>query len=368
MKIIENKDWTALENRYAPVREMITVPQDKIHHAEGNVAIHTQLVLKELEKLPDYRRLEESEKEILWTAALFHDVEKRSTSRIDENGRISTPNHARKGEYTTRNILYRDTAVPFRVREQIVSLVRFHGLPIWFSERPEPQKIIAEVSLRTDTLLLKLLAEADARGRICPDADSLLESIEFFQAFCEEWGCWRKERSFASSGARFHYFNALDTYIDYIPHDSYKCEVTLLSGLPGMGKDYYIHTLDPEIPIIGLDDIRRKHKWSPTDKSANGRTVQLAKEEARCYLRKGIDFVWNATNITRMMRSQLIDLFTSYGAKVKIVYVEKPFHIWRKQNRERDYPLPESVLDDMLRKLEVPQLTEAHEVEYLTED
>ena len=34
----------------------------------------------------------------------------------------------------------------------------------------------------------------------------------------------------------------------------------------------------------------------------------MAKEEARTYLRKGQDFVWNATNITRQMRAQLIDL------------------------------------------------------------
>ncbi|MFR2071725.1 MAG: poly(A) polymerase, partial [Bacteroides nordii] len=33
-----------------------------------------------------------------------------------------------------------------------------------------------------------------------------------------------------------------------------------------------------------------------------------------------------------------------------------------------EYPLPESVLDSMLGKLEVPQLTEAHEVEYLVQN
>jgi hypothetical protein len=33
-------------------------------------------------------------------------------------------------------------------------------------------------------------------------------------------------------------------------------------------------------------------------------------------------FVWNATTITRQLRSQFIALFTAYGAQVKIVYLE----------------------------------------------
>lgn len=122
------------------------------------------------------------------------------------------------------------------------------------------------------------------------------------------------------------------------------------------------------LPVISLDDIRRKNKLSPTDKSANGWVVQEAKKIARAYLRKGQDFIWNATNITTLMRFQLINLFAGYGARVKVVYVEKDYSVWRRQNREREYPLPESVLDGMLGKLEVPQLTEAHEVEYLVEN
>ena len=135
-----------------------------------------------------------------------------------------------------------------------------------------------------------------------------------------------------------------------------------------MGKDHYIETSGIALPVISLDDIRRKNKLSPTDKSANGWVVQEAKKIARAYLRKGQDFIWNATNITTLMRFQLINLFAGYGARVKVVYVEKDYSVWRKQNREREYPLPESVLDGMLGKLEVPQLTEAHEVEYLVEN
>jgi tRNA uridine 5-carbamoylmethylation protein Kti12 len=64
------------------------------------------------------------------------------------------------------------------------------------------------------------------------------------------------------------------------------------------------------------------------------------------------------------MRAQLIDLFVSYGATVKLVYVEVPYATWKKQNAQRENPVPEKVLNRLLEKLEVPQLYEAHEVVY----
>ncbi len=68
-----------------------------------------------------------------------------------------------------------------------------------------------------------------------------------------------------------------------------------------------------------------------------------------------------------MMRKQLIDLFVSYQAYIKLVYIERPYDQWRNQNNQRAYPLSEVVLDKMLHNLEVPLLTEAHEVLYVVD-
>lgn len=367
-KFASDKNWATLEERFSWVGDMRHVLQHKLHHAEGNVDVHTRMVLDELEKLPAFQELTAQSREILWTAALLHDVEKRSTSIDEGDGRISSPGHARRGEYTARTILYKDIPAPFSIREQITAFVRHHGLPLWLLEKPDPAKKIHEVSQMVDTRLLRVLAEADARGRTCEDLDALLQSLELFELFCREQNCWGKSREFASSRARFHYFRTPDAYADYVPYEDFKCEVTLLSGLPGMGKDYYIQSLRKDIPVISLDGIRRKHKLSPTDKQANGWVIQTAREEARKLLRRGEDFVWNATNITRQMRTQLIDLFADYGARIRIVYVEKPHEVWRTQNRNREYQLPENVLDRMLDKLEIPQVWEADEVVYCVEE
>lgn len=366
-QLTKNKERSALEKQFSWVADMKDVEQHKTHHAEGNVAIHTQMVLSELQKLSSFQNLGEQDNEILWAAALMHDIEKRSTSVDEGNGVISANGHARRGEYTVRTVLFRDVSTPFHIREQIASLVRFHGFPLWMMDKPEPLKRMLEINQRTNMQHLRILSEADARGRICEDADKVLDALEYFELFCKEHDCWDKKKEFETDAARFHYFNTEGSYVDYVPFESFKCEMTMLAGLPGMGKDHYIQSLKTDLPVVSLDAIRRKHKISPTDKSGNGRVVQMAKEEARSYLRKGQNFVWNATNITQQMRSQLIDLFVSYGAKVKIVYIEKPYGVWRKQNRDRDYPLPEGVLDKMLGKLEIPQITESHEVEYVIE-
>lgn len=367
-RLTERKDWDSLVQQFSWVRDMDLVPQHALHHAEGSVAVHTRMVLEALQQQSSYLRLAEQDQEILWAAALLHDVEKRSTSVDEGNGQITSKNHVKRGEATVRTLLYRDISTPFGIREHIASLVRHHGLPIWLMEREDPLKRACEASLRLDTSLLKQLAVADICGRICTDREILLEATELFEMFCREQQCWGKARTFAGDTARFHYFHTDQAYIDYVPHDDFRCEVTLLAGLPGMGKDYYIESRCADMPVVSLDAIRREHKLSPTDKAANGWVAQTAKEQARGYLRKGQDFIWNATNVTRQRRAQLVDLFITYGARVKIVYIEKPYSVWRRQNGIREYKVPEPVLDAMLDKLEVPRLTEAHEVVYAVQE
>ena len=117
--INKNKNWDALQE-FSWVKDMNGIMQSPIHHREGDVATHTQLVLHALENLEDYKSLSSQEKEIVWAAALLHDVEKRSTTFVDEDGKIVSPGHAKKGAMTTRQILYREIKTAFTVREEVV--------------------------------------------------------------------------------------------------------------------------------------------------------------------------------------------------------------------------------------------------------
>lgn len=363
--ITSNKEWNQLEKDFDFVRDMHGVPQDRVHHAEGDVAIHTRMVISALQELPAYKELSLQEQEILFAAALLHDVEKRSTTVMEDDGSITSKGHAKKGAMTSRLLLYTMLPTPFHIREAVVNLVRYHGLPIWAIEKPDPAKAVIEASLMVNTKWLSILARADAIGRECSDKQDLLYRIDLFEALCQENNCWGEARMFATANAKFQYFRKHDeAFPDFVPFDEFGSTAILLSGLPGAGKDTYVFHHYRDWPVINLDDIRRENKISPTDKSGNGTVIQLAKEQARVYLRKKQNFVWNATNITKSMREQLIDLFATYKAFIKLIYVEVPYNKLHSQNMSREASLPYYALDRLVRKLEVPAGWEVHEVEY----
>ncbi len=140
----------------------------------------------------------------------------------------------------------------------------------------------------------------------------------------------------------------------------------MLCGLPGTGKDTYIQKHCKDWHIISLDNIRRANKIAPKNTKANGKVLQIAKEQMKVYLRKKQSFVFNATNTIKQLRSQWITLLTTYGASVKIIYLEVPYVQLIRQNSNREQVVPTKVMEKMIRKLEVPSLAEAETVVYMT--
>ncbi|GHO43261.1 AAA family ATPase [Ktedonospora formicarum] len=136
-----------------------------------------------------------------------------------------------------------------------------------------------------------------------------------------------------------------------------------MSGLPGSGKNTWLHTHLPDWPVVSLDQLRKELQISPGENQ--GLVVQAAREQARILLRQNTSFAWNATNITHQMRQQLIDLFVSYGARVRLVYLDAPLPQLLQRNRARSEYVPEAVLYRLLNKLEVPDIIEAHRVEWV---
>ena len=134
--------------------------------------------------------------------------------------------------------------------------------------------------------------------------------------------------------------------------------MTLLSGLPGAGKDHWLAAHLPERPVIALDALRAELGVAPTD--PQGPVIARARELARDYLRAGRDFAWNGTNISRELRGQPLALFAAYNARVRIVYLEVSEERLLRQNRERPAAVPEAVYARLFSRWEVPDLTEAH--------
>ena len=358
-------DWGSLRTKFAWIGQMAGVMQEADWHAEGDVETHTCMVAQAMADDPQWRGCDEPSRHLLFAAALLHDVAKPVCTRFEE-GRWTSPHHARTGEHITRSLLWRGhagTPAPFAQREAIAKLVRYHGLPLRFLDKPDPARACIEASWEIDLAQVAMLARADVLGRICSDKQRLLESIELFLSYCQELGCLDGPKAFESDHHRFIYF-AAQKPLEYVPYDNTQCEVILMSGLPGVGKSTWIKRHAGGRPVICLDDLREQFGVDPVDDSQSV-VVNAAKEEAKAMLRKHQSFIWDATNITRDMRGGLVALFANYGARVRIAYIEVPWPQMLAQNRARERRVPESVLERMAEKLDVPTPVEAHAVDYI---
>jgi predicted kinase len=297
--------------------------------------------------------------DVLHAAAILHDCAKPETCSIDENGRISNRNHAPRGAIKARQILW-EMGVPFAQREAICNLIRFHMRPFHFLNSPRMDSYIAQISWSARTDLLKILATADTLGRISKSKADNLEVLDAFEAYCKELYCWGKPCSFASDYVRVAHFNDGQDLLSQA-RPPLSPTVFVMSGLPGAGKDHYIKR-HFDLPVVSLDDIRSDLKVAP---NATGEVIQVANKKARVLLAKGQDFVWNATNVSKMVRQKCLSLMRQYGAKISIIYVESSYDEYWRQNKIRDKVVPKTVIQRLLSKWEVPDLTEAHELTYV---
>jgi len=337
-------------------------PQHPVRHAEGDVWTHVHMVCEAMAALPAWRELPEDEREILFNAALLHDVAKPLCTRIDAEGTISSRGHSWRGAVRARQILWR-RGVSFAQREQVSALVRHHLVPFFLADSENPRRLAIEVSQTARCDWLAILAESDARGRNCPDPDQLLKQIQLFRDRCAEGGSLYGPFPFASEHARFLYFRDPSRQPDSPAHEEFTCDVVLMSGLPGAGKDFWIRKNLAETDAISLDALRIEMGVSPSD--TQGLVLNRAKELAREHLRGGKSFVWNATNLSRHVRGECVRLFHDYGARIRIVYVEAAPERLFSQNRQRRRKVPESVIERLLDRWEVPDVTEAHQVEWV---
>lgn len=335
--------------------------QDATWHAEGDVWTHTKMVCEQLPRLDEWSSLSDDDQLILLFVALFHDAAKPLTTVLDpETGHLRSPNHAVKGEHLARNVL-RDLECPLNLRERICSLVRYHGRPAFLTERESPEREVVRMSWLTENRLLYLFAIADTCGRDTESMSRPEENLHYWKLVAEECGCFEGRYPFASDSARLEYFRQAEPNLHYVPHENFRCTATVMSGLPGSGKDTWLSCHRPELPVVSLDEVRSELRVDPTDDQ--GQVIQLATERCREHLRAGRSFAFNATNILRQTRSRWTGLFRDYDARIELVYIEPPMRTILKQNRDRPNPVPDSVIHKLAAKVEPPTWLEGHRVD-----
>ena len=349
--------WKWDSNTLSLIEDMKKTPQSKIHHAEGDVYLHTQMVLNEVEK--GFKEFHSPlSRKILGLTAVLHDIAKPKTTIWEDNDWRS-PGHAKLGEKMSRQILW--NSLDYRDREEVASLIKYHGLPIWFQEKENPEMSIIESSLRCNNEELAYFAECDFKGRICSDLFESLFKIEMYKEKAFELNCLNKPFEFTSDWARLHYFKN-GGYQGKEIWEPKGALFTVMVGLPGSGKNTWVEK-NWSSNVIELDVIRKKFKIKPTDKDAQGYVANIAKEELRESLRKKEDILWNATNITEQQRNSIINLALQYDAKIRIVYIDCPIEKVIQQNKQREAQIPTESIKKLFNKLEMPNTKECHFLE-----
>lgn len=178
------------EKLWPEIDSLAGCPQNPSVHPEGDVFIHTGLVLDEARKLID--DLPRPKQLAVMLGALCHDLGKSVTTTL-ENGKIRAAGHEAASVALTEKFLDRLKLFTFDgydVRKQTLALVKHHALPHrWGRARNAGETItdgmFRRLALEVEPDLLYRVARADCLGRT---SDFKPEFEEWFLARVRELG------------------------------------------------------------------------------------------------------------------------------------------------------------------------------------
>jgi tRNA nucleotidyltransferase (CCA-adding enzyme) len=142
-------------------------PQDAEWHPEGDVWIHTLMVIDQARALN--ADLDRPRLATVMLGAVCHDLGKPATTAVID-GRVKSPNHEAMGVGPATSILDRlnvNTLDGFDVRAQVLGLVTEHLRPIafWKTQDTVTDGAFRRLAQKVDLELLARFARADCQGR-----------------------------------------------------------------------------------------------------------------------------------------------------------------------------------------------------------
>ncbi len=170
---------------FPEMQALVGVPQEPAWHPEGDVDVHTLMVVDEARKLID--ELDHPRKVAVMLGALAHDFGKPPTTQFVD-GRIRSRGHDEAGVKPTLTFLDTlgiHTLDGYDVRNQIVQLVRYHLKPgeYFGAKTPVGDGAFRRLARKVEADLLYRVAKADSLGRY-PDGDP---SKAIFGSEAQEW-------------------------------------------------------------------------------------------------------------------------------------------------------------------------------------
>ena len=337
--------------------------QDEVWHAEGNVLIHTMMVLDEVYNIINTQKLSKDDQVVLILAALLHDIAKPITTIAEFSERenricVKAPKHEIIGrDYLAYRLL--ELGINEYVYKNVISLVAYHQVPKMLVIRNKDRYDYIHHMQMVNYKLMYLLEVADIKGRLCHDEESQLQYLEEYKMFCEEYELTTTDSYNDVIGTYLISKNELYS-LDEAEHKLWDhknhSHVTVLCGIPGSGKSSSV-TSDN---VISLDTIRKEIGDINYKKSSE--VLLIAKERLKECLRKKEDVIYDATNYRKDFRQKIFDLCHAYHARVTVHMIMKPLKQCLIDNRGRDNQVDDGYIIHQSNRFEFPEYGEYHEL------
>lgn len=371
---------------------LVDTPQDPGWHAEGNVLIHTGMVLDALYELletrPEAAAITGHRRTALILGAALHDIAKPATTReMEIQGvlRIAAPRHEMRGRSELLLPLM-GLGLAWQTLELILDLVGYHITPKRLVVKQRERGAYLRLARAADPELLYWLELADMIGRRCDDQATQVEHIEMFGLFAREHAAWRR---FGDEAPRWramfgealgelplaarelgygHFLADLHAGVITQPEEGIARSFRFREGVPelvltvgpsGAGKSTWIDRHLADHTCVSLDEIRAE-LGDRSDQSQNAKVRQIARERLREGLRRKAKLVWDATSLHRDHRDAVTNIARDYGALVTLVGFPRSVQEYHQRNRDRATPVPAAVLDRQLAAMQWPEAGEAH--------
>lgn len=394
-RAISPADFLDRLGEYFPDLEKLSeTPQDPLWHGEGNVRIHTELVLDELLQSFEQKQNSVSEEEVnaLVIGAALHDIGKVRTTKkkmIDGVSRIVSPRHAEFGMSYCASLLSALPSLSENIFFWVLGIIGYHHHPRKLISSNSARGLYCRIARSVPLHLLGIFEQADLRGRICEDLDGQLEVLELFQLEAENYGVWKrspyenwrrrivsefgvnegKESDYVFNAAVFLYENGEINSLEEAVGKTYERRghhgrLLLLCGPSGSGKSEWVsaYLKCHEVKVVSLDVLREKISGKRMRQTDNGKVMQAAKELLREGLRKHDTIIWDATSLRRDGRRALISMAHDYQATSEMIrFAVDPVEL-RRRNRKRENKVPDDILTRQIDRYEWPHVWEAHQV------
>ena len=173
------REENRLKEYYLPLEDLVGIEQNPKYHPEGDVWVHTMMVIDTAATLRD-----KAENPLgFMLAALCHDLGKKVSTTVEPDGRIRSIGHEKTGVPIGRAML-KKLGFDFKLIDYAMNIVYYHMKPNNYAAQNSSQKAFNKVfsqCVSPDDLLL--MAESDRMGRV----SSYDETREFLREKLENF-------------------------------------------------------------------------------------------------------------------------------------------------------------------------------------